>query len=121
VAETMSPPPQPASPIVEAPGVVAMPEVPQETHAAPPASASPSASAASGPRATADIPASPSTNIAALSPSSAPPGPITQSARPRGGYQVRPTYPAAAQQASAEGTTMAVWVVVPFEFRLQGD
>jgi protein TonB len=31
---------------------------------------------------------------------------ITQTARPRGGYQVRPVYPAAARQARAEGTTL---------------
>jgi protein TonB len=94
---------------------------------------------------------------------------ITQTTRPRGGYQVRPGYPAAARQAGAEGTTwlrvhittdgsiddvqvqrsaghaaldraaaeavrkwrfepvrngsvaVAVWVVVPVEFRLTKD
>ena len=98
-----------------------------------------------------------------------PPQQITQTARPRGGYQVRPVYPAAARQARAEGTTLlrvhistdgsiddvqvqrsaghaaldraaaeavrkwrfeparngsvavAVWVVVPVEFRLKED
>jgi protein TonB len=42
--------------------------------------------------------------IAAIPPS-APAGPITQRARPRGGYQVRPAYPAEARRAQAEGTT----------------
>ena len=94
---------------------------------------------------------------------------VTQTARPRGGYQVRPGYPAAARQAGVEGTTwlrvhiatdgriddvqvqrsaghaaldraaaeavrkwrfeparngsvaVAVWVVVPVEFRLTKD
>jgi len=107
-------------------------------------------------------------SIAAL-PAPSPPGQITQTARPRGGYQVRPVYPLAARQARAEGTTLlrvhistdgniddvqvqrsaghaaldraaaeavrqwrfeparngsvavAVWVVVPVEFRLKED
>ena len=44
-------------------------------------------------------------SIAAL-PAPSPPEQITQTARPRGGYQVRPVYPLAARQARAEGTTL---------------
>jgi protein TonB len=116
--------------------------------------------------------------VAALPPSPAPqaappsaqiPPRITRPARPSGGYQVRPAYPAAARQARAEGTTLlrvhiradgtiddvqvsrsaghaaldeaaaaavtrwrfeparsgseavAVWVLIPVEFRLQNE
>ena len=44
-------------------------------------------------------------SVAAL-PAPSPPEQITQTARPRGGYQVRPVYPLAARQARAEGTTL---------------
>jgi protein TonB len=112
--------------------------------------------------------AAPPAVIAAVPPG-APAERVTQAARPRGGYQVRPPYPAAARQARAEGTTMlrvhvaadgsiadvqvqrsaghaaldeaaaaavrrwrfepartgstavAVWVVIPVEFRLKSD
>jgi periplasmic protein TonB len=112
--------------------------------------------------------AAPPPSIAAVPPG-APAERITEAARPRGGYQVRPPYPAVARQARAEGTTMlrvhiaadgsiaevqvqrsaghaaldeaaaaavrkwrfeparsgsaavAVWVVIPVEFRLKGD
>jgi len=107
-------------------------------------------------------------SVAAV-PAPSAPEQITQTARPRGGYQVRPVYPAAARLARAEGTTLlrvhistdgsiddvqvqrsaghaaldraaaeavrkwrfeptrngsvavAVWVVVPVEFRLKED
>jgi protein TonB len=107
-------------------------------------------------------------SVAAI-PAPSAPEQIIQTARPRGGYQVRPVYPAAARQARAEGTTLlrvhistdgsiddvqvqrsaghaaldraaaeavrkwrfeparngsaavAVWVVVPVEFRLKED
>ena len=107
-------------------------------------------------------------SVAAV-PAPSPPEQLTRTAQPRGGYQVRPTYPAAARQVGAEGTTLlrvhvsadgsiddvqvhrsaghpaldraaaetvrkwrfeparngsvavAVWVVVPFEFRLKKD
>lgn len=44
--------------------------------------------------------------VAAIQPSSAVAPRITQSARPGGGYQVRPIYPPAARRAGAEGTTL---------------
>jgi protein TonB len=106
--------------------------------------------------------------IAAIEPPGNAPGPITELARPRGGYQVRPSYPSAARKARVEGTTLlrvlvsaegriddvqvqrsaghaaldeaaanavrrwrfepahsgptavAMWVVIPVEFRLEG-
>jgi protein TonB len=112
--------------------------------------------------------APPGPSVAAV-PAPSPSEQSTQTARPRGGYQVRPVYPAAARQARAEGTTLlrvhistdgsiddvqvqrsaghaaldraaaeavrkwrfeparngsaavAVWVVVPVEFRLKED
>jgi protein TonB len=111
----------------------------------------------------------PAPSLAAVPPSAPGPAPVTQSARPRGGYQIRPTYPAAARRAGAEGTTLlrvhiradgtigqvqvarsaghpaldeaasvavsqwrfeparsgskpvAVWVLIPVEFRLQNE
>jgi len=110
----------------------------------------------------------PGPSVAAVLPSASI-GPVTQRARPRGGYQVRPAYPAAARRAQAEGTTtvrahvtaegtidviqvqgsaghpaldqaavdavrkwrfeparsgtaaVAVWVVIPVEFRLKDE
>jgi protein TonB len=113
--------------------------------------------------------AAPGPSIAAVLPSSPSPARTTQPARPRGGYQVRPGYPAVARRAGAEGTTVlrvhvradgtiddvqvsrsaghaaldeaaaaavarwrfeparsgseavAVWVLIPVEFRLQNE
>jgi periplasmic protein TonB len=48
----------------------------------------------------------PGPSVAALPPSSTSTGAITQEARPRGGYQVRPAYPSAARLAKAEGTSL---------------
>jgi protein TonB len=44
--------------------------------------------------------------VAATSPSASSTARITQPARPRGGYQVRPAYPEAARRAGAQGTTV---------------
>ena len=177
---TDKPPVQPqlVSPLVEPPSAMATHEPPHEPPATSATSSLPSAGSAAspGPRPAASpspspavASAPPSPSVAALPPSVSPPGDITQHARPRGGYQVRPAYPAAAQQARAEGTTMlrvhiapdgrvddvqvqrsaghpaldaaamtavrqwqfeparsgttavAMWVVVPFNFRLRGD
>src|SRR5439155_25187189 len=107
--------------------------------------------------------------VAALPPQASVLARITQPARPSGGYQVRPLYPAAARKDRAQGTTLlrvhiltdgrvgevqversaghpaldqaatdavsqwhfeparnatepvAVWVMIPVEFRLTGD
>jgi len=57
-------------------------------------------SAASG-TARSDTTTPPSPAVAAL-----PPGSVTRRAVPRGGYQVRPTYPASARRLGVEGTTL---------------
>ena len=48
-----------------------------------------------------DTTSPPSPAVAAL-----PPGSVTRRAVPRGGYQVRPTYPASARRLGVEGTTL---------------
>ena len=50
--------------------------------------------------------AAPTGLVAAIQPSSTAVPQVTHAARPRRGYQVRPTYPAAARRAGAEGTTL---------------
>jgi protein TonB len=185
-------PPPPAKPRAEPPPTPTPPqpearvEVPRDP--TPPAAEEPMTQA---PEAAATVPVPPApaapgrvvgpptqAPVAALPPSPAPqaappsaqiPPRITRPARPSGGYQVRPAYPAAARQARAEGTTLlrvhiradgtiddvqvsrsaghaaldeaaaaavtrwrfeparsgseavAVWVLIPVEFRLQNE
>lgn len=45
-------------------------------------------------------------SVASIPPSAAAGARITTPARPRGGYQVRPSYPMAAREAGAQGTTL---------------
>jgi len=44
--------------------------------------------------------------VASRTPDPAPSGPIVRSARPKGGYQVRPVYPESARRAGIQGTTL---------------
>jgi protein TonB len=44
--------------------------------------------------------------VASRTPDAAPGGPIVRSARPKGGYQVRPVYPEVARRAGIQGTTL---------------
>jgi protein TonB len=44
--------------------------------------------------------------VASRTPDAAPGGPIVRSARPKGGYQVRPVYPESARRAGIQGTTL---------------
>jgi protein TonB len=44
--------------------------------------------------------------VASRTPDSAPGGPIVRTARPKGGYQVRPVYPESARRAGIQGTTL---------------
>lgn len=155
------------------------PAAPTETQMAVPLSSSPATSQENGSPGTARIDVTgpsqarteptPGPLVAAVPPSAPVPARITQPARPRGGYQVRPAYPAAARRAGAEGTTVlrvhvradgtiddvqvsrsaghaaldeaaaaavtrwrfeparsgseavAVWVLIPVEFRLQNE
>ena len=48
----------------------------------------------------------PSAPVVAAKPSSTEPEGITRTARPQGGYQVRPTYPAAPRRLGIQGTTL---------------
>jgi periplasmic protein TonB len=154
-------PPAAEEPMAQAPAAAATVPVPA-TPAAP--------GTVVGPPTQAPVAALPSPPAPQAAPPSAQiPARITQPARPRGGYQVRPAYPAAARQARAEGTTLlrvhiradgtiddvqvsrsaghaaldeaaaaavtrwrfeparsgseavAVWVLIPFEFRLQTE
>lgn len=73
--------------------------------AAPGAGAPADVSASSrGPERGADGP--PRSAVASRTPDTAPGGPIVRAARPRGGYQVRPTYPDSARRAGIQGTTL---------------
>ena len=44
--------------------------------------------------------------VASRPPDAAPGGPIVRTARPKGGYQVRPVYPESARRAGIQGTTL---------------
>ena len=44
--------------------------------------------------------------VASRTPDVAPDGPIVRTARPKGGYQVRPVYPESARRAGIQGTTL---------------
>ena len=48
----------------------------------------------------------PSAPIVASKPSTTPPDGVTRTARPQGGYQVRPAYPSAPRRLGIQGTTM---------------
>ncbi|HTY78932.1 MAG TPA: energy transducer TonB [Candidatus Bathyarchaeia archaeon] len=108
VAEAVTPPP------------VSMPTAPESppkamASAPPPASvsdatapgAAPASVAASAPAAAPAGTGVPSTASRAVASASArEPGSITQTARPQGGYQVRPSYPSSALREGKQGTTM---------------
>ncbi|HUM18091.1 MAG TPA: TonB family protein [Candidatus Nitrosotalea sp.] len=74
----------------------------------------PTSEAAPGPPATSIVPlaapdgpaVSTAPVTASASPSTAIPEGVTQYARPRGGYQVRPSYPAAPRRQGIQGTTL---------------
>ena len=99
-----------AAPTVSAPPVAA----PAREKQAPTGTGSPGSTTAlvSAPDAAAPLTApsavavKPGPSVAALSPAPAAVLPVTRPARPRGGYQVQPTYPAEARRANAEGTTL---------------
>jgi protein TonB len=104
--------PAPPSPAVSAVPRVSVPsDTPMTTAAeavtAPPSSPSPAAPAASAaPTTRPSVPTGPA--VAAL-----PPNGVTQTAVPRGGYQIRPAYPANARRLGIQGTTLlSVFVAV---------
>ena len=105
VAEAVTPARPVATPPVSTPAAPEMP--PPVASAAPGAgmTASTEPVAAPGPPAGAAVSAPPAV-ASAPSRDSASGGAITQSARPQGGYQVRPSYPSSALRQGIQGTTM---------------
>lgn len=108
-AKVEEPAPQPV-----APAPATMPTAPAPPNAGPAPTATlpaisepapapgPPAPAASG----STIVLPPSAPILAAKPSTAPPDGVTRTARPLGGYQVRPAYPSAPRRLGIQGTTM---------------
>ena len=105
VAEAVTPAPPVATPPVSTPAAPEMP--PPVASAAPGAgmTASTEPVAAPGPPAGAAVSA-PAAVASAPSRDTGTGGAITQSARPQGGYQVRPSYPSSALRQGIQGTTM---------------
>ncbi|HEV8226766.1 MAG TPA: energy transducer TonB [Methylomirabilota bacterium] len=105
VAEAVTPAPPVATPPVSTPAAPEMP--PPVASAAPGAgmTASREPVAAPGPPAGAAVSA-PAAVASAPSRDTGTGGAITQSARPQGGYQVRPSYPSSALRQGIQGTTM---------------
>jgi protein TonB len=98
-AKVEEPAPQPVAP-TPAPAAAAAATLPAISEPAP--APGPPAPAASGTPIA--LPASASV-VAARPPTTAPEG-VTRTARPQGGYQVRPTYPSAPRRLGIQGTTM---------------
>lgn len=100
VEEPAPPPVAPAlvpAPAEVAPAVATLPTINEPAPA--PGSAAPAASST-----TVALP--PSAPVMAAKPASAPPDGVTRTARPQGGYQVRPAYPSAPRRLGIQGTTM---------------
>jgi periplasmic protein TonB len=101
-----------APPVTPRPPTVTITEVPAASTAPEPASDNAAAlvlatAHANGPRQSEQQPAAAGgPSLAAVAPPSAAGPQITLTARPRGGYQIRPPYPAEARRAGAEGTTL---------------
>jgi protein TonB len=98
--EAIRPPKRPA-----APRAIESPVAPAPDTSDPGLSASASPPAATAAPATAPAAARSPATTAAAAPSPAPGG-VTSSARPQGGYQVRPSYPAAPRRLGIQGTTL---------------
>jgi len=96
LAPASAPAPAPAE---VAPGPVAVATLPAISEPAPaPGSSTPAASS------TVALP--PSAPVVASTPPSTTPDSVTRTARPQGGYQVRPAYPSAPRRLGIQGTTM---------------
>lgn len=84
--------------------------VPLDTEPAPAATLPAISEPAPGPPAPASsgntVPLPASAPIVASKPSTAPPDGVTRTARPQGGYQVRPAYPSTPRRLGIQGTTM---------------
>jgi len=105
VAPAPAPPEVKPAPAEFAPAPAAVATLPAisepEPAPAPPAPAAERGAAALGPSDPAPAPA-----VAARPPSSTTPDDLTRTARPQGGYQVRPAYPSAPRRLGVQGTTV---------------
>jgi len=110
-------PPRPletAAPKVEEPVAPAPAPAPEEVAPAPAAGATLPAISEPAPAPGSAAPAASSTTVAlpasgpvvAAKPATTPPDSVTRTARPQGGYQVRPAYPSAPRRLGIQGTTM---------------
>jgi len=99
VARVEEPAPQPATPAPVSPPAEVAP-APAAVTATLPAISEP----APAPGPPAPAPSGPA--LVASKPSTTTPDGVTRTARPQGGYQVRPTYPAAPRRLGIQGTTM---------------
>ena len=98
LAPMAAPAPTPSADIEPAPAAVGtLPAIGE-----PPPAPGPSAPASSD----AAPPLPPTAPIVASKPSATPPDGVTRTARPKGGYQVRPAYPSAPRRLGIQGTTM---------------
>ena len=99
------PPLAPPAPTVSEPAVSNAPS-PPSVAVAPSTSAVGASPAAAGTTEGAGRSAPTSTAVASAPSGEAAAGPITRSARPQGGYQVRPSYPSSALRQGIQGTTL---------------
>jgi len=108
VAEAVTPPspisspPAPETPaqtVTSAPAATSMTASTEPPAAPGPAAGAPAATGAPSPASTPSVASAPSRDTGSA-------GTITQSARPHGGYQVRPSYPSSALRQGIQGTTM---------------
>ena len=103
-----------AAPKVEEPVAPAPAPAPEEVAPAPAAGATLPAISEPAPAPGSAAPAASSTTVAlpasgpvvAAKPATTPPDSVTRTARPQGGYQVRPAYPSAPRRLGIQGTTM---------------
>jgi len=103
-AGTETPPP-PAAPVAGA----APPPAPEPVGGGTPLAPAEPPSSSAGPATTivASLPSGPRAAVPAVGPfPSATPERVTQQARPQGGYQVRPSYPATPRRLGIQGTTL---------------
>ena len=100
------PPPAPAAPTVTEPPAASSAPLPPSVAVASSTSAFGASPAAAGATEGAGRSSLPSTAVASAPSGEAASGPITRSARPQGGYQVRPSYPSSALRQGIQGTTL---------------
>ena len=101
-APTATPPPAPAAPVPAPAAVVSdAPAAAVEPAAGPAASSTTFVSSSGGGEMAPAAPAPSGPRTAAVAPEG-----LTQYARPQGGYQVRPNYPASARRLGVQGTTL---------------